>query len=284
MSEQIIINTAVTPPAKKGRELQTVYLGDCFNAFVDSQKIGAHLSSGKIKTKGLTTEGAVNLRKETVDILAHCNSHSATDQSETTHLVVGYVQSGKTMSFTALTALAKDNGYRVIIYLAGSKNNLLEQTANRLEKDLIKSLPKFKNYFKIHTKATPAEASEILGHLQLSCRPTILIPILKHYKHINWLCEMLSSREFKHLLNDETALIIDDESDQASLNSFGRKNDKLHLADDEKLMSTTYASILRLRSILHGNSYIQYTATPQANILISLQDLLSPRSHTLLTP
>lgn len=283
MSAQIIINTTVSAPVKKGRELQTVYMGDCFNAFVDSQKIGARLS-GKIRSKGLTSEGAVNLRKETVDILAHCNSHSATQQSETTHLVVGYVQSGKTMSFTALTALAKDNGYRVIIYLAGSKINLLEQTAERLERDLIKGLPQFKNYFKIHTKATPAEASEILGHLKLSSKPTILIPILKHYKHINWLCDMLSSSEFKHLLNDETALIIDDEADQASLNSFGRKNDKLHLADDEKLMSTTYASILRLRSILHGNSYIQYTATPQANILISLQDLLSPTSHTLLTP
>ena len=95
---------------------------------------------------------------------------------------------------------------------------------------------------------------------------------------------MLKMSGFKHLLEEETVLIIDDEADQASLNSYGRKNDKLHLSEDEKLMSTTYASILRLRSILHGNSYIQYTATPQANILISLQDLLSPKSHTLLTP
>jgi hypothetical protein len=39
-----------------------------------------------------------------------------------------------------------------------------------------------------------------------------------------------------------------------------------------------------MRASLSGNSYIQYTATPQANLLISMQDLLSPKSHTLLTP
>lgn len=284
MSTQIIINPLVSIPPKKGRELQSVTIGECFNAFVDSQKIGALLPSGKIRKKGITAEGAVNLRNETIDILAHCNAHNATNQLETTHLVVGYVQSGKTMSFTALTALAKDNGYRIVIYLAGSKKNLLDQTAYRLEKDLIKTLPQFKGHFKIHTKATVNEAPEILGHLKLSTRPTILIPILKHYLHINWLCDMLRMNGFKHLLDEETVLIVDDEADQASLNSYGRKNDKLHLSDEEKLMSTTYASILRLRSLLHGNSYIQYTATPQANILISLQDLLSPRSHTLLTP
>ncbi len=284
MNQQIIINPAVASPLKNGRELQSVVMGECFNAFIDSQKNGALLPSGKIRKKGITAEGAVNLRNETVDILAHCNAHSATDQLETTHLVVGYVQSGKTMSFTALTALANDNGYRIVIYLAGTKNNLLEQTADRLEKDLIKTLPQFKGRFKIHTKATHEEAPEILGHLKLSTKPTILIPILKHYVHINWLCDMLKMSGFKRLLDEETVLIIDDEADQASLNSFGRKNDKLNLADEEKLMSTTYASILRLRSLLRGNSYIQYTATPQANILISLQDLLSPRSHTLLTP
>lgn len=284
MNKQIIINPSIGSPLKKGRELQSVVLGDCFNAFIDSQKIGALLPSGKIRKKGITSEGAVNLRNETVDILAHCNSHSATGQLETTHLVVGYVQSGKTMSFTALTALAKDNAYRIVIYLAGTKNNLLEQTADRLEKDLIKTLPQFKDHFKIHTKATPQEAPEILGHLKLSTKPIILIPILKHYLHINWLCDMLKLSGFKRLLDEETVLIVDDEADQASLNSFGRKNDKLHLENEEQLMSTTYASILRLRSLLRGNSYIQYTATPQANILISLQDLLSPRSHTLLTP
>jgi hypothetical protein len=84
-------------------------------------------------------------------------------------------------------------------------------------------------------------------------------------------------------MQNETVLIIDDEADQASLNSYGRKNSKNN-DDDEDLVSSTYDSILHLRAVLPGNTYIQYTATPQANILISMQDLLSPKSHTLLTP
>src|ERR1700722_6047873 len=39
-------------------------------------------------------------------------------------LVVGYVQSGKTLSFTTLASLARDNGYGAVILLAGTTNNL----------------------------------------------------------------------------------------------------------------------------------------------------------------
>ena len=53
-----------------------------------------------------------------------------------TNIAVGYVQSGKTLSFTTLTALAADSGYRIIIYLTGTKNNLQSQTKERLEHDL----------------------------------------------------------------------------------------------------------------------------------------------------
>jgi len=111
-----------------GRILNSnIVAGDYFNGFIEQRK-----------GKGIITDqGAVNLRDETVDILAHCNPHDAVTNDETTHLVVGYVQSGKTMSFTALTALAHDNDYRVVVYLAGTKINLINQTSERLEKDLI---------------------------------------------------------------------------------------------------------------------------------------------------
>ncbi|MFK7949683.1 MAG: hypothetical protein AB8G11_18975 [Saprospiraceae bacterium] len=41
------------------------------------------------------------------------------------------------MSFTTLTALATDNDFRIVIYFAGIKINLLEQTTKRLRKDLL---------------------------------------------------------------------------------------------------------------------------------------------------
>ena len=275
---QITINSKESKKTLPKNALQEVSTGEFFERFLASQKISP------TKKHGLSDNAAVTFRNETSDILRHCNPHDAVHSPETTHLVVGYVQSGKTMSFTGLTALALDNGYRLIIYLAGTKNNLLDQTSKRLKKDLIGSRAKNNNYYKIHPNATSNEIEDIVGHLESSDKPIILIPILKHSKHIDKLIQVVSSPEYKSVMKEETVLIIDDEADQASLNNFGRKNSKEERDKDEEEKSSTYDAILRLRAMLPGNTYIQYTATPQANILISMQDLLSPKSHTLLTP
>ncbi len=261
--------------------LQHVKTGRHFNAFVDSQKAGLH-ADGTFRAKGITDAGALTLRKETEHILARCNPHNAVGNIETTHLAVGYVQSGKTMSFTGLTALALDNGYRMVVYLAGSKNNLLNQTAARLKKDLTNSTENNPQHFKIHLAPTTADLNQIVGNLYLK-ETILLVPILKHHKHIDNLIKIFTSSDFVEAMKGETVVIIDDEADQASLNSFGRKNSKKH-DDEDYEQSRTYDAILRMRAALPGNSYVQYTATPQANILISIKDLLSPRSHTLLTP
>ena len=272
--EQIIVNTGGQTKTKGPNALQVVSAGKFFEAFLDSQR------QSDSKPKGLSAEAIVRFREETFDVLSHCNPHNAVQSAETTHLVVGYVQSGKTMSFTGLTALAKDNGYRIIIYLAGTKNNLLDQTSKRLRKDLIGPDGKFNNYYNIHPNPTTADVDDIIGNLESINKPIVLIPILKHYDHILKVRDVLNDDELKGIMQDETIIIIDDEADQASLNSYGRKNSKYE--EDEK--SRTYDAILRLRADLPGNTYVQYTATPQANILISMQDMLSPRSHTLLTP
>ena len=133
MQKIIINNVSGNTATTKPHALNEVQMGSHFNAFVESQKQGPK-EDGSYKYKGITSQGAANLREETMHILSHCNPHDAVNRAETTHLVVGYVQSGKTMSFTGVTALALDNGYRVVVYLAGSKNNLLNQTAKRLEK------------------------------------------------------------------------------------------------------------------------------------------------------
>ena len=74
-----------------------------------------------------------------------------------------------------------------------------------------------------------------------------LIPVLKQYQHIYNLTELVSKSDFKEIMNGETVLIIDDEADQASLNSYGRKNSKKN-DDEEKQVSSTYDSILRWQS------------------------------------
>lgn len=278
MRQHIVVNknTTVNKDDSNNVTIQKIYSRKFFGQFLDSQK------NSQAKPFGLSIGEIVTLQDETSEILSYCNPYDAVDKSETTHLVVGYVQSGKTLSFTGLTALALDNGYRIIVYLAGTKNNLLDQTCKRLQKDLIKIGNRNNDYYKIYTNAISSDLEDIVGHLESDDNPIILIPILKHHDHIDRLKKLFDQADLKNAILDRTVLIIDDEADQASLNSYGRKNSKTD--SEEDLKSRTYDSILKLRSVLPGNSYVQYTATPQANILISMRDMLSPKTHTILTP
>ena len=72
---------------------------------------------------------------QTKTVLSKCVP--PTDEAGTiTGLVIGQVQSGKTLSFTTLAALAHDNAYRGIVLLAGTKTNLRDQNTDRLIDDL----------------------------------------------------------------------------------------------------------------------------------------------------
>ena len=226
------------------------------------------------------------LKSETTEILSYCTNPNLNEAQSVTNLVVGYVQSGKTLSFTTLSALANDNGFRVIVYFAGTKTNLLTQTTKRLRKDLINNGAN-NQYYKLHENPTIEEAQRIKNELQISTKPAILITVLKHYKYINQLADIFNSLQVRNILKNNAVLIIDDEADQASLNGYAYKNSKKEnlseeWEDDE--YTTTYSSILNLKSSLPNHSYIQYTATPQGPLLISILDLLSPKHHTVLTP
>lgn len=230
-----------------------------------------------------------NLITETNHILSNCTNPKLLQEQDITHLSVGYVQSGKTMSFTSLTALAADNGYRIVVYLAGTKTILLSQTTKRLTRDLIKDST-LDNIYKIIENPSLSKVSEIRGKMRLSKKPTILITLLKHYKHVNELAKIFKSRIIQQELGKQGVLIIDDEADQASLNGFAFANSKKASTSDEwdeetdNKESSTYSSILNLRASIPNHSYVQYTATPQGPLLISIMDLLCPKSHTILTP
>lgn len=264
----------IKKPETEGMALQNVQTGDAFEDFLQSQKATP-------TKRGLSDVGAYNLRATTCDILNHCNPHYAVTNQETTHLVVGYVQSGKTMSFTGVLAMARDNGYRVAVILTGVTTNLQGQTSDRLEKDLVTDDDTDRYAF--IGNPTSDDADSLVKALRLSDKPLVIIPILKHRKYIDNVAALFNNVKVKKALENETVLIIDDEADQASLNSYGYKNSKATSEEEEK-QSAIYAAILRMRGKMHGNSYIQYTATPQANILITTMDLLSPKSHTLLIP
>lgn len=223
------------------------------------------------------------LLNETKAILSKCINPIETIGS-TTGITIGYVQSGKTMSFTTLTALAIDNGFRIVIYFAGIKNNLLDQTTTRLKTDLLTEGENAR-FFKVFKSPTVVDDvhTKIQQALKLNHKPAILITVLKHHKHISELTKIFRKNEVKEALGKNGVLIIDDEADQASLNTYARKNSKSEDWEDDEF-SSTYSSILDLRASLLNYSYIQYTATPQAPLLINIMDLLSPKFHVVLTP
>lgn len=223
------------------------------------------------------------LKEETSEILSYCSNPHLSQVQSVTNLVVGYVQSGKTMSFTTLSAMAVDNGFRIIIYFAGTKNNLLDQTTKRLRKDLMNTGNNVQ-YYKLHENPTKNDIQRIDNELKIQrVKPVILITVLKNAQHINELADVLSSQQLQATLDKQGVLIIDDEADQASLNGYAYKNSKSAEWEDDEY-TATYSSILRLRSKLLNHSYIQYTATPQGPLLINIVDLLSPKHHTVLTP
>jgi hypothetical protein len=200
-------------------------------------------------------------------------------------LVVGEVQSGKTMSFTSLVALAHDNGFPLVVVLAGTKDQLLSQTAERLIRDLKADGNGGPNSWLMLVKPKKKDRSSNLKKLQRSLsiwkqesapkefKSTVVISILKNRTSLDEVNELISGLRPSFEINDYPVLIIDDEGDQAGLN--------LSWLTEEE--STVYAAISRLRKNLARHSYVMYTATPQGPLLINIADTLSPKYVTLLS-
>jgi hypothetical protein len=225
------------------------------------------------------TEGPESVLQEAQRILGRCLPPGERGIAET-GLVVGYVQSGKTLSFETVIALARDNGYGMVIVLAGTKNNLLDQSEERLKKDF--GIDDGDDHWYHLHNPTSAVKSQIESRLTAWRRkPTkkaLLITVLKHGGHLEKLAGVVKGI----VLDAVPTLIVDDESDQASLNTkSARIKAGLAAVTD---VSTTYKSILKLRAVLPHHSYLQYTATPQAMLLLAQTDYLNPNFAELVTP
>lgn len=202
------------------------------------------------------------------------------ETGQETGLVVGYVQSGKTMSFETVAALARDNGLQIVIVIAGTSNPLFEQSTGRLRKDLRLDEDGRERRW-IHfpnpsaDDATVQAVRDVLDDWRDPGTPeefkkTVLITVLKNHRRLQNLKDMVRAAG----IGPVPVLIIDDEADQASLNA--------EVAQGQE--STTYRCLMELRQELPNQTYLQYTATPQAPLLISIIDSLSPNFVQLLEP
>lgn len=197
-----------------------------------------------------------------------------------TGLVVGYVQSGKTMSFETVIALARDNGYGLVIVLAGTKENLKEQSEDRLLKDLgmVDGSDDWLHFSNPTATSKEPVEKRVAAWKARPDRRSLLVTVLKHGTHIRNLSLLLNRID----LAGVPSLIIDDESDQASLNTYAARIRAGKVSS--KTASTTYEQLLGLRDCLPHHAYLQYTATPQANLLLPYHDILNPDFAELVTP
>ena len=244
---------------------------------VETQSLLAHLQ--------LPRESEERLLDETVDILSQCGNPNNRINSEI-GLVFGYVQSGKTMSFTTLTALAKDNGYQIIIIIAGISTNLVAQSFTRLERDLRMDSRadlqwlSFRNP-RLSDITTRNQMATALAEYRDTTFPpeerkTILITVMKQRNHLPNLQTLLQSLE----LGGVPTLIIDDEGDQHSMNTKERQNARTGGSET----SAIHQRIVDLRNSIPHHTFVQYTATPQAPLFIDIMNSLSPNFIELLTP
>lgn len=182
-------------------------------------------------------------------------------------MVVGHVQSGKTSNYSGVIAKAADAGYRIIIVIAGDKNNLRRQT----QKEINLNFLGYRNEQDAGVGLIQPDRDKIpqsltTEHMDFNTsihqfatgltidnsRPNVFV-IKKNTTPLQALYEWLSLRIDKKT----PILIIDDESDYASVNY-----------KDVEEPTRINSLIRKLAQISHKSSYIGYTATPFANIFI----------------
>jgi len=186
-------------------------------------------------------------------------------------LVLGYVQSGKTANFTAVIAKAADSGYKFFIVMSGLTDSLRNQTQERLETDLISLKPELWLPLTYpNGDFSPSAFPNPHGILSRSSNQRIICIIKKNPYRLRGLLRWL--KKSKDILPACPVLIIDDESDQASINT---------LSPEKR--SSINQLIIDIIKILPKNCYIGYTATPFANVLIdpTVPEDLYPRDFVI---
>ena len=227
--------------------------------------------------KGIGTKDKKKIETSCIEILSKCGNSSSDQNREQsdTGIVIGKIQSGKTLSFTGVIALAIDNNYRAIFILAGTKKLLELQTFERLEEDLTVDYCDKLRWASDDESKHQDDIEDAFEN-----ETTIVIPILKHQNQITKYTQILKSQKIKRYLKKSSILIFDDEADQASLNTNAKQNVNTGLNNE----STIFKTIKNLKEAAPNHSFIQYTATPVANLLISQINILSPKWHVVLDP
>lgn len=190
-------------------------------------------------------------------------------------MVVGHVQSGKTCNYSALICKVADAGYNFIVVIAGGINNLRNQTQERLNEyfvgqDMgkpvgvgIGNINRAKLPYSLTTKDkdfNKQDADKSAQGLNFdNINAPILLVIKKNTRTLSNVISWLQ-KQYKNQIANHSMLIIDDESDYASINT-----------NDENDPTKINERIRQLIKLFQKSAYVAYTATPYANIFIDHQ-------------
>lgn len=222
----------------------------------------------------MTFEVVGGIFSNATKILNYCPNPNMTGEFKKTGIVIGKVQSGKTSNFIALLALAFDNGYNIAVVIGGNTKELLTQNVTRIEsafnvnKDKLVVLHSKDN----HNLITPDQIRRWINTGTKIIIVSLKSPQVKTKKHMSKVSELFDDP----VMSNENTIIIDDEGDQATLNS------KVYSKDGK--LARTYQVATEIKDKIKRHCFISITATPQANILIKTSDILSPDFGTLVYP
>lgn len=204
-------------------------------------------------------------------------------------LIIGDVQSGKTSTYIGLMCKAADAGYKVFILLTGTIESLRQQTQERVEEGFIgidmsadstggRRVGVGKDNKPIMAMSMTSRLSDFTGKsdkiaVSLQNKEAIVFVIKKQkdvlQKLTNWLVT-LNADPVTHKI-DAPMLLIDDEADNASVNTSKVKEDP-----------TTINRLIReLVDVFSKSNYVGFTATPFANVFIDPEKTEDMANHEL---
>lgn len=229
--------------------------------------------------EGWGPNSIVGLDKTTDDIVDLLGNPFDLDTWKRRGLVIGDVQSGKTATYTSLICKAADAGYKLIVLLTGTLENLRVQTQRRLDAGFVgvesgKVLSRNRQHVRIgvgqldtrreavvFTSTASDFRSGTVDALNLSLRSLrepALVVCKKNTKILANLTAWLRDRnEGAGGTTDLPLLVIDDEADNASVNVRG--------AEDPTQVNQAIRTLLGL---FRRTTYVGVTATPFANVFI----------------
>ena len=231
---------------------------------------------------GLPRDVIISIDTVTDKILSRLGNPNLNMQWDRRGMVVGHVQSGKTANYIGLISKAADAGYRLIIVIAGIHNNLRNQTQERIDEGFIgrdtgKSGTGFQRHEfgvgAIDSGRTPVSLTNTLKDFKKetastntseidSYRVPVVLVIKKNHRTLKNLLDWLrdnNARGDRDMI-DQPMLLIDDEADNASINTNYGKH--------KALVTKINGQIRDLLGLFHRSCYVGYTATPFANIFI----------------